>query len=166
MIQIRNNIFETNSSSIHSLSIYRVDEDGKIGSKIITSDMFKKFGGDTEIGKLGFCINLVFSIISEDYPIEEHDKIKSRVISYFDEILSSKGGGSLDSGIYPVNFSDIYTHNDDPKTVFKKFVFEEFGEDLEGCIDSPQNISTTIKAVTKIIFDTDIRVLDYEVFGR
>lgn len=162
MRKIRTSVFETNSSSLHSISIYRVDNDdntGRISGIITPSMLFEEKGNNTEMGKLLFCMNLLFSILVNDETTGPDLKgIGVRVIVYINSIISAKCGSKLDPDIFPEEISDMYLR--DPDVVFREFVKKELNIELVGSIESEKNISTTLKAITKIIFDDNIKFND------
>ena len=170
MRKVRTSVFETNSSSMHSISIYRVNNNNdagriSIGGIITPSMMFEEKGNNTEMGKLLFCMNLLFSILIDDeYKITtqpDSNGIGVRVIGYINSIISTKCGSKLDPDIFPEEISSMYLR--DPDKVFKDFVKEELNAELVGPIDSEENISTTLEAITKIIFDDNIKFDDKSI---
>ena len=170
MRKVRTSVFETNSSSMHSISIYRVDTDDDtgriiIGGIITPSMMFEEKGNNTEMGKLLFCMNLLFSmLINNEYNTKTEPDSKGigvRVIGYINSIISTKCGSKLDPDIFPEEISSMYLR--DPDEVFRNFVKKELNTELVGPIDSEENISTTLEAITKIIFDDNIKFDDKSI---
>lgn len=168
MKQIRRGIFETNSSSMHSISIYRRDEDfGKIpeNATIAWSDFYGLgIGGETELGKLKFCMNLVFSIIAtDDYTPKVKRAELKKVKTIINEILDVAKKSKLAEEIEPREIADMYS-GDSPDKVFKNFVKTELGKEIQGeDILSEENLGITVEAITKIIFSPDIVTIDHEI---
>lgn len=166
MKKIRTGVFETNSSSMHSISINskKQENHGKIEGRTIITREDLRHGEicDTELEKLGFCIDLIFTILTYGYP-SNSDEIRERVLGYFREILSLKCGVVLGEDVFPEHIADMYSSSGDPNKVFREYVKETFGKELVGDIDSPENLETTIKSVTNIIFDSNITILDREI---
>ena len=171
MKQQRRGIFETNSSSMHSISIYRRgSEFGKIPENAtIDWQDFRDIGcgGETELGKLRFCMDLIFSIVYENENVSYREKksLQEMTKAVINEALSASKNSKL-GDIEPDELSDMYS-GDKPIEVFSKFIEEELGKTIQGeNILSKENITTTITAINKIIFSPEIITVDYEIYSN
>ena len=174
MKQIRQKIFETNSSSTHSLSIYRKNEAeySILEDTIITKDEFLKVsvrGGGTELEKLRLCTNLMFLIINRDSKEEEEvkksvDITKSLINGILLNVRNSKLGDDI--GIDELsNCSDVF-YIKQPILVLGEFIKNSLGKGIVGeDIFSPSdNLVAVIQGIEEIIFSPDVVVLDEELF--
>ena len=168
MKQIRRGIFETNSSSMHSISIIRKNpaNNGEIPkNKLITEEDFSgvSVGDVTELGKLMFCIKLIFSILedsSDDYNDELDDLHKKNTIKIINEVLDISCKSQIDFNRFDIcDFSDMYVEKL-PLDVLKEFVMDELGKEIGDDILEEENLKIVILALTRIIFSPDIITID------
>lgn len=170
MKQIRRGIFETNSSSMHSISIYRKDFDGKIPrNRVLTIEDFEGIGGGkTELEKLEFCIKLLYSILDRDRDnYKLNDLHKKNTIDIINNILDFSCKSKIDFqkpefSVQIRHFSDMYSGKS-PLEIFKEFVKNDLGKDIGDDILEVENLMTVVIALTKIIFSPDIITIDESI---
>lgn len=166
MKQIRQGIFETNSSSMHSISIIRKNSanNGEIPkNKLITIEDFSgvSVGDVTELGKLMFCIKLIFSILNQKSNNDELDDLhKKNTIKIINEVLDISCKSQINfNGFEICEFSDMYVENF-PLDVLKNFVMDELGKEIGDDILEEENLKIVMLALTRIIFSPDIITID------